>query len=344
MTIFWFLSLLLAFCLQPEEAKQCNWTGSGLQTSASISSSSPDGRANVGVIPIYLQCYQGKVSWSYPRGGLRVLLYLGDSLRKDFRGCIKVNTTFAGARIFLEGPGSLRQLIAPDDGVPLKLARCFDSVDGQIALYVEAVSSLNSYEDVFPKQVAEFMYDLEPTKRSIAFAADSECRPCDKEDMLQAYCTSDLVVTGAIDDVKNQDNWDVSEIKIDVTKFLRRNYVVDDLTSTADAAVAADNTVNDVFNRNNNNDDEYDDDDRNNNVAGNRRNKMKKTMTNNNIAVVSLYIAKSCQSKVGYGQFVFMARKKLGDFKLLCAPRLHDWKRLVTEENSRSNSQCILAY
>lgn len=109
------------------------------------------------ITPIYLRCSQGRVSWVYPRGGLRVLLRLG-STGKEFRGCIKVNPTFAGARIFLEENKNLKELYAPGDSLPVKRARCFHSRGGQTALYIEAATPLSS---VFPKFLAEFSYDLE---------------------------------------------------------------------------------------------------------------------------------------------------------------------------------------
>jgi len=111
-----------------------------------------------GVTPIYLRCSQGHLEWLYPRGALRVLLRLGASGR-DFRGCVKVSEGFSGAHIFVEGPRSLLPLFpAQQDDASPQLARCFQSRDGQAALYVEAISSRHT----ILKEVAAFSYNLQP--------------------------------------------------------------------------------------------------------------------------------------------------------------------------------------
>lgn len=124
------------------------------------------------ITPVYLRCSQGRVSWVYPKGGLRVLLRLG-STGKDFRGCIKVHPTFAGARIFLEEKKNLREVYSPGDGLPIKLARCFHSRAGQAALYIEAAAPSSS-SSVFPKFLAEFSYDLESVLQNSYDLQDSK--------------------------------------------------------------------------------------------------------------------------------------------------------------------------
>jgi diacylglycerol kinase (ATP) len=118
-----------------------------------------------GVTPIYLRCSQGHLEWLYPRGALRVLLRLGASGR-DFHGCVKVSEGFSGAHIFLEGPRSLLPLFpALQDDASLQLLRCFQSHDGQAALYVEAISS----RVAITKQVAAFSYNLQPLPRGRSY-------------------------------------------------------------------------------------------------------------------------------------------------------------------------------
>ncbi|KAJ9574857.1 hypothetical protein L9F63_007982, partial [Diploptera punctata] len=124
-----------------------------------------------GVTPVYLRCSQGHLEWQYPRGALRVLLRLGASGR-EFRGCIKVSANFSGAHIFLEGPRSLLPLFPAhrDDETPREVARCFQSRDGQAALYVEAISSRGDLH----KQVAAFTYHLQPLPRGISYYDSQE--------------------------------------------------------------------------------------------------------------------------------------------------------------------------
>lgn len=104
------------------------------------------------VTPVYLRCSEGSVHWAYPRGALRVVLRLGASGR-DFRGCVKAEPRFAGARVYLEGERSLAPLLAKGEG----RARCFHSRKGRAALYVEAESVVAAPA----RQVAAFTYDLQ---------------------------------------------------------------------------------------------------------------------------------------------------------------------------------------
>lgn len=77
-----------------------------------------------------------------------------------------------------------------NDGAHKQLHRCFQSRNGQAAIYVEAVD----YTGVFKKEVAGFSYDLHPIPKgsSIFDLINEECRPCTKQEMAHAFCTSDL--------------------------------------------------------------------------------------------------------------------------------------------------------
>ena len=134
-----------------------------------------------GVTPVYLRCSAGKVTWLYPRGALRVLLRLPGQDR-EFRACIKVHSDGKkdpAARLFLEGPRSLLPLYSHSDGgnkairlVPpstrifLQITslnyRCFNSKNGQAAIYVEAADV-----DAVTKRVAEVDYDLQALPKGV---------------------------------------------------------------------------------------------------------------------------------------------------------------------------------
>ncbi|KAK7045755.1 hypothetical protein SK128_022312, partial [Halocaridina rubra] len=120
-----------------------------------------DGR---GVQPVYLSCSSGRVEWQYPRAGLRVILK-SPQKEKDFHACIKADSKFAGARIYLEGHRSLLPIFALDDDRPKELVRCFTSYKGQAALYVEA----DAGSDDLKKQVVAFEYDLQSLKKGALY-------------------------------------------------------------------------------------------------------------------------------------------------------------------------------
>ncbi|RZC32452.1 meteorin-like protein [Asbolus verrucosus] len=165
-------------------------------------SSSSSGR---GVTPVYLRCSAGRVTWLYPRGALRVLLRLPGQER-EFRACIKLHPDEKkepAARLFLEGPRSLLPLYSHSDAnkairfvIAKKLSpfltkvrcRCFNSKNGQAAIYVEATDV-----DTVTKRVAEVEYDLQALPKGVrGFDPTEECRPCTSEELAHAFCTSDL--------------------------------------------------------------------------------------------------------------------------------------------------------
>ncbi|XP_075231103.1 meteorin-like protein [Lycorma delicatula] len=216
--LFSFIVLLLGVpAMSFVLGEECDWNGSGLGHGPQR-----------GVTPVYLRCAKGRVSWVYPGGALRVLLRLGSSGR-EFRGCIKASTDFAGARLFLEGPRGLVSLL---DAEPTPRVQCFTSKSGQVALYLEALQKTPS---AFPRLVAQFDYDLEALPRSgQLYDASQECRPCSPEEMTHAFCSSDLVTRGIIRSVETLEDLKVSELTVKVTKQLRESTPGDDLEESVE--------------------------------------------------------------------------------------------------------------
>lgn len=119
------------------------------------------------IVSIDLRCSAGKIVWNYPRGAIRIILrnnIRSSNAEQGFRACLKVHKTHTShllqhdgtknqtiansdlissnqiARIFLEAP---KRLIALYDDVNDKqMVKCFRSIGGQVALYVEADSKL----------------------------------------------------------------------------------------------------------------------------------------------------------------------------------------------------------
>lgn len=266
--------------------EECDWSGSGLGHGPQR-----------GVTPVYLRCAKGRVSWVYPGGALRVLLRLGSSGR-EFRGCIKASTDFAGARLFLEGSVRLVSLL---DAEPTPRVQCFSSRHGQVALYLEALQKTPS---AYPRLVAQFDYDLEPLPRNgQSYDTTQDCRPCSPEEMTHAFCSSDLVTRGIIRSVETLEDLKVSELTVKVTKQLRESTPGDDLEES---------------------------------IESNDLSSLDKEEQ------VKLQVPEHCGVRRGAGEFVFMARRKLGDLVLRCAPRLEDWAEVVRSENAKGSAHCVL--
>lgn len=57
---------------------------------------------------------------------------------------------------------------------------------------------------------------------------------------------------------------------------------------------------------------------------------------------VILHISQNCGVSHGTGEFVFMARRKLGDLSLQCAPRLEEWALLINSLTEEGMAHCVL--
>jgi hypothetical protein len=58
--------------------------------------------------------------------------------------------------------------------------------------------------------------------------------------------------------------------------------------------------------------------------------------------VLHLVVGQHCGARQGEGEFVFMARRKLGDLTLACAPRLDEWVRVQRRLSRSGAAECIL--
>ncbi|KAK3931187.1 Meteorin-like protein [Frankliniella fusca] len=291
--------------------------------------------AGRGVTPVYLRCSAGALSWRWPRGALRVLLRVAAQGR-EFRGCVR--TRGSGARLFLEGPRSLAPLYpgssrgsggsggsgAEDAKVPV---RCFYSRHGQAALYVEA-SELGAPGVTEPREEFGLEYDLEPLPRDAKFDDSQECRPCTSDEMARAYCTSDLVARGYIRSVENDEELEESRVQVKLTRVLRRLAELEPTHGAGGGGRLGPSAG-------------EDDEDaaRDNEVVAEDEEEDEAVWVNE---AATLRMPLHCGAKHGPGEFVFMARRKLGQLALTCAARLDHWVRVVSEVNAQGGAHCVL--
>ncbi|XP_053608138.1 meteorin-like protein [Plodia interpunctella] len=325
--VFWTLSMMWAAAKTGVMADQCDWNGSGLTSNTER-----------GVTPVYLRCREGSVSWLYPRGALRLLFrppMPADA--QDFKVCvrvirrpdppdlfhsIKLNDTVSPerfpARLFLEGPRSLVPLYAPDDGDPREL-RCFRSRKGHAALYVEAEP-----DDGPRRRVATFRYEARPLISQHYDPATADCRPCSDEELELAFCTSDLVSRGLIISSEPREDLDSTQLTLRLTKLIRATGHDADPAST-DADNDADTPhLDDGYFR-------YE-------VDNSRRRRRRRSLH------AHVHVWSACGAGAGAGEFLLTARRRLGRYSLVCAPRLHRWQALVDRRNKDGMAHCLLQH
>ncbi|XP_023936504.2 meteorin-like protein [Bicyclus anynana] len=327
--VFWTLVLgLICIAEAGMMGDQCDWNGSGLTSSTE--------RA---VTPVYLRCREGSVSWLYPRGALRLLFKPPlPADERDFRVCVRVirrpdppdffqniqlNESGAPerfpARIFVEGVRRLVPLYAPDDGDVREL-RCFRSRHGQAALYVEAEP-----EEGTKRRVAFFRYEARPLVRRHYDPATADCRPCSDSELEMAFCTSDLVSRGMMVGSEQREDLDTTQLTWRLTKLVRA-------TAAHDAGDLAD-------------DDEYYRYEIDNSIEQTSRRPHKRTRVRKTRGLhAHVHVPRACGAAAGAGEFFLMARRRLGKYSLVCAPRLHDWKTLVERRNAEGTAHCFLQH
>lgn len=329
--VFWTVFSLICVAEAGTIGDQCDWTGSGL-------SSIPER----GVTPVYLRCREGSVSWVYPRGALRLLFKPPlPADEREFRVCVRVirrpdppdlfhtlqlNDTGAAerfpARVFIEGPRRLVPLYAPDDGDVREL-RCFRSRRGQAALYVEAEP-----EEGPQRRLATFKYEAKPLVRRHYDPATADCRPCSESELELAFCTSDLVSRAVIVGSEQRDELDTTQLTWRLTKLLR--------ATTAGDSSEPDN---DYY--------RYDIDNsiEEHNTHTKHKHKSRTTRKARNTHLhAHVQVSRACGAAAGAGEFLLLARRRLGRLTLVCAPRIQDWKELVMRRNADGSAHCLLQY
>ncbi|XP_011549168.3 meteorin-like protein isoform X2 [Plutella xylostella] len=333
-TMFWTVFALITAAEACMMGDQCDWTGSGLSYTSS---------QERGVTPVYLRCREGAVTWMYPRGALRLLFrppLPGDE--RDFSVCVRVirrddppdlfreveigaedievKPQRFPARLFVESPHKLVPLYAPDDGDPREL-RCFRSRKGRAALYVEAEP-----EEGPTKRTATLRYEARPLNRRHYDPATADCRPCSEAEMELAFCTSDLVSRGIIVGSENRLDLDSTQLTLRVTKLIR--------------ALGREEDPRDEKPQD---DDEYYRYDTENRLdttthRNHRRRRKERSLH------AHVHVASACGAAQGSGEFLVMARRRLGRYSLVCAPRIEDWIDLVKRRKADGSAYCVLQH
>lgn len=313
-----------------QAADQCDWIGSG-----------GGGR---GVRPVYLRCSRGTVVWRYPRGALRVVLsppVLIESIPKvdsdtvvsgereqrkigyanqstltgnfddvsrpsGFRACTKVS---GPVRVYLETRGKLRSLYTPRDGKHKSSHRCFYATSNKqpAALYIEAEEQPISGE----LQYVILQYDLEVRRRRRRRRVAN-----DKDGRYSLY------------NEEEEEDCRPCSVEELAKAYCQSDFVVRGTVSAvenrlnleaAELVVTITKTLRRVEENEGSNDADVVE-------SHDRRN-------------VRVRVSSACDARHGQGEFVIMAKRRLGDLILVCAPRLETWAITVRELET---APCVL--
>ncbi|XP_029041934.2 meteorin-like protein [Osmia bicornis bicornis] len=299
-------------------ADQCDWIGSG-----------GGGR---GVRPVYLRCSRGTVLWRYPRGALRVVLsppvstgfiskvryeFIGKKNKYDIRknnvssvdddnafrlSGFRTCTKVSGSiRVYLETHGKLRQVYSPRDGKHKSTHRCFRAKKQPAALYIEAEETGMTGER---HQDAKLQYDLE-----LRYVDDREGRSQlfgeEEEEDCRPCSMDELAKAYCQSDLVARGT--VSAVQKQPS------------LEAAELVLGVTKILRRIEENEGSNDADISE-------SYDRRN-------------VRVRVPTACDARHGQGEFVIMAKRRLGDLVLVCAPRLETWVKAVHELDT---APCVL--
>lgn len=286
-----------------QAADQCDWSGSG-----------GGGR---GVRPVYLRCSRGTVSWRYPRGALRVVLsppVLSMSGKDNVKARMlssnevprvigfRACTKVSGpARVYLEMNGKLRPVYSPRDGKHEDAHRCFHAKKQPAAFYIEAEEDGSSIND---RRDTRLQYDLE--LRHVDHRQELRRFNDDEDNDCRPCSMEELAAAYCQSDLVARGT--VSAVQRQPS--LEAAELVVGITKTLRRVDETDVTeTNEVIDF---------------------------TEPRKSIRV---RVPTACDARHGQGEFVIMAKRRLGDLVLVCAPRLETWAKAVRELES---APCVL--
>ncbi|KAK6170983.1 hypothetical protein SNE40_019254 [Patella caerulea] len=184
-----------------------------------------DERANINVKP---SCQEGKVTWMNPTNAIR--LDLQPSIPGEFKACILViseSVTTLVSRELSEPTVSNYRRQTLENKMSLQpwftavgqgKEYCVTSSENSVLLYLEIEATTM---DSGLSRVTIY-YDLEIITSLTQPSPMEDCRPCDDEELLKSFCSSEFVVVGSMMDVTDQSELGKTRITIDVEQVIRQ--------------------------------------------------------------------------------------------------------------------------
>ncbi|XP_005102396.2 meteorin-like protein [Aplysia californica] len=176
-----------------------------------------------------LICNTGTITWFGGSGAVR--LELTPFVRGDFRTCFVIESENIHVKISQENPHVSKaknyrlkaheeRTLKLDHLVTSKLKSnefCVSSKSGDpLLLYIESVRT----PDVIGVAKVVFHYDVEKLDSMVLVDPMEECRPCTKEEILDAYCSMDFVVIGSMADVHHNEVSDKTDVTLNVRQII----------------------------------------------------------------------------------------------------------------------------
>ncbi|KAL3876681.1 hypothetical protein ACJMK2_034485 [Sinanodonta woodiana] len=175
---------------------------------------------------VQARCQEGTITWLQPYGALR--LELKPLHPGNFQMCFVIDS---GRTRLIVSKETLTYGKSSDQEYPsgrfefetLVIAdgkskeTCLTS-SACIVLYIETERTFNI--SVFERILIH--YDMELLSRQMMLDPLEECRPCSESEILRAYCSSDFVVVGTVEDVIHNEETEKTQIGVNVMQIIRQ--------------------------------------------------------------------------------------------------------------------------
>ncbi|KAK6170406.1 hypothetical protein SNE40_018810 [Patella caerulea] len=282
------------------------------QCDCTLSENTDDEKGNAIVKP---SCSEGRITWMNPHGAMR--LELNPGIFTDFRACVIVKSDNTKTKVskevqstkyknhrtkYLENEVKLEPWFTVIDR---SREYCVQSTDKQpVLLYVETETTTNSTG--LPRVTV--LYDIEkysPLQEDLM----EECRPCDEEELINAFCTSHFVVVGRIADVLNYPDEDRTRIGVEVDQLIRQS--TEQFTRIKRTpATQVDNHI------------------------------IHPGYRSDSLLYGQIFAPEKCGIQRGEGTLLFTGRVRLGEPKLRCAPFYEDWRKILETATRDGTMEC----
>ncbi|CAL1531317.1 unnamed protein product [Lymnaea stagnalis] len=192
------------------------------------------------IYTINLICNTGTITWFGATGAIR--LELTPFLQGAYRACfladsdstqVKVSHEVVSAdsyRLHKERSTSSTSMVRPAGVKEHHLKHlmtanatsrefCIHSQRHEpLLLYIESIRISNV--DAVPKII--FHYDMEKMDKALSVGSLEECRPCTKEEVLDAYCSMDFAVIGSLADVVHNTDNPMSTLTLSIKQVIHQ--------------------------------------------------------------------------------------------------------------------------
>ncbi|KAI4494425.1 hypothetical protein M0802_008917 [Mischocyttarus mexicanus] len=277
-----------------------------------------------GVRPVYLRCSRGTVLWRYPRGALRIVLSVAAAISSSAFG----SRSGIGSGILANG--NKVHEIGPKSNSRSSSYRVCVKASGPARIYLESSGTLRPVYSPRDGKNEESHRCFYTKKQRTALYVEADEPTANNNRAKLQYDVESFVVDHSTPNESDEE----AECRPCSMKELAEAYCQSDLvvrgTVTAVQSKPELEAAELIFR------------------VTKTLHRIEETETNEVFPIlpnshheknIRIRVSSACDARHGHGEFVIMARRRLDDLTLVCAPRLETWAKVVLESKT---APCLL--